>query len=209
MGIGAWLVVEGEMSPGQLIAFASLSAMVTDPIEELAGFYDEWLEFKVALQRINDILSAKREQSEGYAICPPLTGGIKFDNVSFKYDPQSTDNVLKNINLEILPGQKVAFVGRSGSGKSTLVNMVNRILTPTSGRILIDGIDVSTVDLISLRRQIGVVEQSPFVFSGTVRENIAITNPSVSYEAVVSAATLSGVHEFATESFNAIRYKNR
>ena len=87
MGIGAWLVVQGEMSPGQLIAFASLSAMVTDPIEELAGFYDEWLEFKVALQRINDILSAKREQSDGHAICPPKWQN-KFDNVSFKYDLQ-------------------------------------------------------------------------------------------------------------------------
>ena len=102
MGIGAWLVVRGEMSPGQLIAFASLSAMVTDPIEELAGFYDEWLEFKVALQRINDILSAKREQSDGHAICPPLTGGIKFDDVSFKYDPQSNDNVLKNIQALVV-----------------------------------------------------------------------------------------------------------
>lgn len=198
MGIGAWLVVEGKMSPGALIAFAALSAMVTNPIEELAGFYDEWLEFKIALQRINDILSAKREQSDGFAICPNISGGIKFENVSFKYDDQSPDNVLKNINLVISPGQKVAFVGRSGSGKSTLVNMVNGILTPTSGRVLVDDIDVSAVDVMSLRRQIGVVEQSPFVFSGTVRENITITNPSISYEAVVSAATLSGVHEFAS-----------
>jgi len=198
MGIGAWFVVEGKLTPGQLIAFASLSAMVTNPIQELAGFYDEWLEFKVALQRINDILSAKREQSQGFAVCPTIKGSIKFDNVSFKYDAQSSDNIIKNVDLEILPGQKVAFVGRSGSGKSTLINMVNRILSPTSGRILIDDIDISTLDVMSLRRQIGVVEQSPFVFSGTVRENITITNPSIPYEAVVSAATLSGVHEFAT-----------
>ena len=198
LGIGAWFVVKGKMTPGQLIAFSSLSAMVTNPIEELAGFYDEWLEFKVALQRINDILSAKREQSDSVAVCPTLVGGIKFENVSFKYDPESSDNVLNNINLEILPGQKVAFVGRSGSGKSTLVNMVNRILSPTDGRILIDGIDISSVDLISLRRQIGVVEQSPFIFSGTVRENISIINPNLPYESIVSAATLAGVHEFAS-----------
>ena len=198
LGIGAWFVVKGKMTPGQLIAFSSLSAMVTNPIEELAGFYDEWLKFKVALQRINDILSAKREQSDSVAVCPTLVGGIKFENVSFKYDPESSDNVLNNINLEILPGQKVAFVGRSGSGKSTLVNMVNRILSPTDGRILIDGIDISSVDLISLRRQIGVVEQSPFIFSGTVRENISIINPNLPYESIVSAATLAGVHEFAS-----------
>ena len=95
MGIGAWFVVEGKLTPGQLIAFASLSAMVTNPIQELAGFYDEWLEFKVALQRINDILSAKREQSQGFAICPTIKGGIKFDNVSFKYDAQSSDHIIK------------------------------------------------------------------------------------------------------------------
>ncbi len=198
MGVGAWFVAKGKMTPGQLIAFTSLSAMVTNPIEELAGFYDEWLEFKVALQRINDILSSKREQNDGVAICPPLSGSIKFENVTFSYDPESGVNVLNNVNLEIQAGQKVAFIGRSGCGKSTLVNMVNRILTPTSGRVLIDGIDISKLDLVSLRQQIGVVEQSPFVFSGTVRENITIVNPSTPYEAVVSAATLAGVHDFAS-----------
>ena len=198
LAVGAWFVVNGKMTPGQLIAFSSLSAMVTNPIEELAGFYDEWLEFKVALQRINDILSSKREQNDGVAICPPLSGSIKFENVSFSYDPDNSQNIINDLNLEIQAGQKVAFVGRSGSGKSTLVNMVNRILSPTSGRVLIDGVDVSTLDLVSLRQQIGVVEQSPFVFSGTVRENITIVNPSTPYEAVVSAATLAGVHDFAS-----------
>ena len=118
--------------------------------------------------------------------------------MTFSYDPESGVNVLNNVNLEIQAGQKVAFIGRSGCGKSTLVNMVNRILTPTSGRVLIDGIDISKLDLVSLRQQIGVVEQSPFVFSGTVRENITIVNPSTPYEAVVSAATLAGVHDFAS-----------
>ena len=116
MGIGAWFVVKGKMTPGQLIAFSSLSAMVTNPIEELAGFYDEWLEFKVALQRINDILSSKREQSDSVAVCPTLVGGIKFENVSFKYDPESSDNVLNNINLKFFLAKKWPC-GRSGSEK--------------------------------------------------------------------------------------------
>lgn len=198
LGVGAMFVVDGSMSAGALIAFTGIASMVTSPIEELAGFYDEYLEFKVALERINDILGEPREQNDTVALCPPLSGAIKFEDVSFSYNPDSDQKVLSNINLEIQAGQKVAFVGRSGSGKSTLVNMVNRLLIPTKGRVLLDGIDVSTLDLVSLRQQVGVVEQSPFVFSGTLRDNIAIANPALPYEALVSAATLAGVHEFAS-----------
>jgi subfamily B ATP-binding cassette protein HlyB/CyaB len=196
LAVGATLVIDGKMTAGSLIAFTGIASMVTNPIEELAGFYDEYLELRVALERINDILSSPREQNDGQTPCPELNGSIKFEDVSFSYDPDNATNVLSNINLEIQPAQKVAFVGRSGSGKSTLVNLVNRLLVPTSGRVLIDGVDISTVDLVSLRQQIGVVEQMPFIFSGTIRDNIATMNPSMSYEAVISAATLAGAHDF-------------
>ncbi|MBL4702444.1 MAG: peptidase domain-containing ABC transporter [Phycisphaeraceae bacterium] len=207
LSIGASLVIDGSMTAGSLIAFTGIASMVTGPVEELASFYDEYLEVQVALERINDILSVPREQNDGNAPCPELTGSIKFEEVSFSYDPAEGTNVLNNINLEIQPGQKVAFVGRSGSGKSTLVNMVNRLLTPTKGRVLVNGIDISTLDIVSLRKQIGVVEQMPFIFSGTVRDNITIANPSMSYEAVVSAATLAGAHDFT--SFFPMRYDTR
>lgn len=196
LGVGALLVIDGEMSAGSLIAFTGIAAMVTGPVEDIAGFYDEYLELRVALERINDILGEPREQNDGSTSAPEFSGAIKFEDVSFSYDAEGGKNVLNNINLEILPSQKIAFVGRSGSGKSTLVNMVNRLLDPTEGRVLIDGIDISSLDLVSLRRQIGVVEQTPFIFSNTVRGNISTANPTMPYEAVVSAATLSGAHDF-------------
>lgn len=198
LAVGATMVIDGSMTAGALIAFTGIASMVTDPVEELAGFYDDYLEVRVALERINDILGEEREQNEGSAPCPELTGSITFEDVSFSYDPTEGSNVLNNINLEIQPGQKVAFVGRSGSGKSTLVNMVNRLLVPTKGRVLVNGTDIASLDLVSLRKQIGVVEQLPFVFSGTVKDNIAYSNPAMSYEGLVSASTLAGVHEFVS-----------
>lgn len=195
LSIGAYFVLDGSLTAGSLIAFTGIAGQVTDPIEELAGFYDEYLEVTVALERVNDILGEEKEQNEGSLPCPELKGAIRFENVSFAY-PGSGQNVLNNVSLEIQPGQKVAFVGRSGCGKSTMLGLVNRILNPTEGRVLIDDIDLADVDLISLRQQIGVVEQFPFIFSGTVRENVAAANPAVSYEAVVSAATLAGAHDF-------------
>ncbi|MBL4614571.1 MAG: peptidase domain-containing ABC transporter [Magnetovibrio sp.] len=195
LGIGAYFVLEGSLSAGMLIAFTGIANQVTDPVEELADFYDEYLELKIALERLNDILCAEREPLNSEVICPDLKGHIRFENVSFKY----TDDgpwILKDIDLDIKAGQKVAFVGRSGSGKSTLARTVNRLLVPTQGNIYIDDIDISRVDVTTLRQKIGVVEQSPFIFSGTIRDNISIVDPSLELEAVVSAATLAGVHEF-------------
>ena len=196
LGIGAFFVLEGSLTAGQLIAFTAIAAAVMTPAEELANFYDEILELRIALDRLNDVLSVPREMISGAMPCPPLKGHIRFENLSFSYDPENGPKILKEINLEIQPGQKVAFVGRSGSGKSTLVNMVNRLLEPTEGTVFLDGIDISQLDHASLRQQIGVVEQKPYIFSGTIRENISKANPSLSLEANISAATLSGAHDF-------------
>ncbi|HEY9081644.1 peptidase domain-containing ABC transporter [Magnetovibrio sp.] len=198
LGLGAYFVLEGSLSAGLLIAFTGIANQVTDPVEELADFYDEYLELKIALERINDILSSPREPLNSEVICPPLKGHLRFENFSFKYT-EDGPWILKDINLDIKAGQKVAFVGRSGSGKSTLARTVNRLLVPTEGKIYIDDIDISRVDVTSLRQKIGVVEQSPFIFSGTIRDNISIAQPSLPLEAVVSAATLAGVHEFVDQ----------
>jgi len=196
LGLGASMVLDGNMTPGQLIAFTGIVSSVMGPAEGLANFYDEYLELRIALERVNDVLAAKSEQIQFDAVCPEFKGDIRFENVGFSFDPDTSKEVLSDINLEIKAGQKVALVGRSGSGKSTLVNMVNRLLDPTRGSIFIDTADISKLDVRSLRRQIGVVEQSPFIFSGTIRENIAKADPNMSLEAVVSAATLAGAHEF-------------
>ncbi len=195
MGVGAYLVLNGEMTAGGLIAFAAILGAVMEPAEALANFYDEFLELRVALDRLNDVLGSPREAVNSDRPCPLLKGGLRFERVSFRYAPDGR-NVLTDIDLEIQPGQKVAFVGRSGSGKTTLLNLVNRMLEPSSGTVSVDGVDISKVDLVSLRQQIGVVEQFPYLFSGTVRDNIAKANPGMPLESVIAAATLSGVGEF-------------
>ncbi len=195
LGFGAYMVLNGEMTAGGLVAFAAILGAVMEPAEALANFYDEFLELKVALLRLNDVLGSPREAVNSERPCPILKGGLRFERVSFRYAPEGR-NVLTDIDLEIQPGQKVAFVGRSGSGKTTLLNLVNRMLEPSSGTVCVDGVDIAKVDLVSLRQQIGVVEQFPYLFSGTVRDNIAKANPGMPLESVIAAATLSGVGEF-------------
>ena len=195
MAVGAYMVLNGDMTAGGLIAFAAILGAVMEPAEALANFYDEFLELKVALVRLNDVLGSPRESVNSDRPCPVLKGGLRFEKMSFRYAPDGR-NVLTDIDLEIQPGQKVAFVGRSGSGKTTLLSLVNRMLDPSAGTVFVDGVDISKVDLVSLRQQIGVVEQFPYLFSGTVRENIAKANPGMPLESVIAAATLAGVSEF-------------
>jgi len=130
---------------------------------------------------------------------PRIRGHIKFENVTFRYPTRPDKNALQNINLEIYPGQTVALVGRSGSGKSTFANMLLRLHEPNEGRIFIDGYDLKQLSISSLRAQIGVVPQEVFLFSGTIRENIAFGDPDARLEAVVGAAMLAGAHEFVSE----------
>ncbi len=195
LGIGASLVIEGSMTPGQLIAFVGILSQVSNPAKELADFYDEILELRIALDRLSDVLGSPKETSNIGVKCPEIAGHVKFSNVKFRYTEDGPD-VLSDINLDIPAGSKVAFVGRSGSGKSTLVNLLNRIVEPTHGSVTIDGLNISKVDLSSLRRKIGVVEQVPFVFGGTIRDNIAKADPSLPLDVVVSAATIAGCHQF-------------
>ena len=129
---------------------------------------------------------------------PPLKGEICFEDLTFSFRPGQPE-VLKDINLKIQPGTFVGIVGQSGSGKSTLMKLLPRLYEPGSGRILIDGYDIAKVELYSLRRQIGIVPQDPLLFSGTVGENIALTNPEASSEEIVRAARLANAHDFIME----------
>ena len=126
---------------------------------------------------------------------PPLKGNVRFENLSFGFLP-GMQQVLKEVNLEIPSGNFVGVVGQSGSGKSTLMKLLPRLYEPEKGRILIDGYDIGKVELYSLRRQIGVVPQDPLLFSGTVSDNIALTNPEASSEEIVRAARLASAHDF-------------
>jgi subfamily B ATP-binding cassette protein HlyB/CyaB len=195
--IGANLVMSGEFSVGMLVAFNMLAARVSGPILGMLNLWQEFQQAGISIDRLGDILNTRgepllRSSSEVLSV---IQGGVKFDNVSFRYDHNGPD-ILKNINLEVKPGQLIGIVGPSGSGKSTLTKLIQRFYTPQSGKILLDGVDLALVDTGKLRRNIGVVLQENFLFNRTIRQNIALANPSIPMELVVQAAKMAGAHEF-------------
>ncbi|MEM7761224.1 MAG: ATP-binding cassette domain-containing protein, partial [Cyanobacteria bacterium P01_A01_bin.40] len=131
--------------------------------------------------------------------CPPLKGHIRFEQVSFRYHPENPNNILENLSFEIQPGQTIALVGRSGSGKTTISKLILGLYTPTEGQILIDGLDMASISLHSLREQIGVVDQANFLFGSTIAENISIGHPQATQAELVAAAKQAGADGFIRE----------
>ncbi len=196
---GAQLVMRNELSVGQLIAFNMLAGRISSPILKLVQLAQDFQQARIAVSRLGDILNAPREPGfhPGRSRLPAVRGEIRFEAVRFRYRPD-TAPVLEGLDLAIRPGEIIGIVGKSGSGKSTLAKLLQRLYVPESGRVLVDGVDLATVDTAWLRRQAGVVLQESFLFNRTVRENIAICHPALPMEAVVTAATLAGAHEFIT-----------
>lgn len=196
--VGAALVLRGELSLGQLIAFRIISGYVTQPLLRLSSIWQNIQELRVSFERLADIVDTPIESAEADQAkipLPPLIGNVKFENVTFGFS-KGTKKVLRNINLEVESGSFVGIVGQSGSGKSTLMKLMPRLYSPDNGRINIDDYDIDKVELYSLRRQIGIVPQDPLLFSGTVAENISLTNPNAGTDEIVRAAKLACAHEF-------------
>lgn len=198
MWLGARLVIDGELSVGQLIAFNMLASHVAAPVIRLAQMWSDFQQVGVSVERLGDILNTETENTHGGITLPPVKGQIVFDHVHFRYRPDHQD-VLSNIHLLIRPGERIGIVGRSGSGKSTLSLLLQRLHTAQRGRILIDGVDIALADPASLRRQLGVVPQESQLFRGTLRQNIALTDPGAPLEKVMQMASLAGAHGFITE----------
>ena len=199
--VGATLVLGGEMSLGQLIAFRIISGYVTQPMLRLSGIWQSVQELKVSFERLADVVDTPEESSvedQQKIPLPPLDGAVDFENVTFSFAPGAAP-VLQNVTLQIPAGTFVGIVGQSGSGKSTLTKMLSRLYAPSSGRVLIDHYDIDKVELYSLRRQIGIVPQEPLLFSGTIAENIALTDPEATSDAIVAAASLACAHDFIME----------
>ena len=199
--VGASMVLKGELSLGQLIAFRIISGYVTQPLLRLSGIWQNIQELKVSFERLADVVDTPEESDDSdkqKIPLPPILGEVKFEDLCFSFNP-SAAQVLRHIDLVIPAGTFVGVVGQSGSGKSTLTKMLPRLYDPTTGRILIDGYDIDKVELYSLRRQIGMVPQEPLLFSGSVAENIALTDPDASSDAIMQAARLACAHEFIME----------
>lgn len=194
---GAQLVMRGELSVGQLVAFNMLAGRISGPILKLVQLAQDFQQARMSVDRLGDILNTPREAgfNPNRSTLPGLRGAVSFERVRFRYQPDAP-LVLDELDLQIAPGEIIGIVGRSGSGKSTLTKLVQRLYVPEAGRVLVDGVDLATVDTGWLRRHLGVVLQDSFLFNRSVRDNIAVSNPALPMEAVVQAAQQAGAHEF-------------
>ncbi|MGY4396689.1 subfamily B ATP-binding cassette protein HlyB/CyaB [Sphingomonas sp. UYAg733] len=193
---GAGQVIAGAMTVGGLVAFNMFAQRVSGPVIRMAQLWQDFQQVRLSIERLGDVLNSPVEPGMGSRIAlPQLKGAIRFDGVKFRYGLDGPWT-LDDINLDIPAGGTLGVAGSSGSGKSTLTKLLQRLYTPASGRILIDGVDIAQIDPAWLRRQIGVVLQENLLFNRTIRENIALANPAMPLEAVMAAAELSGAHEF-------------
>jgi subfamily B ATP-binding cassette protein HlyB/CyaB len=197
---GARLVIGGEMSVGELVAFNLLASRVSSPVLRLAQVWQDFHQARLSVLRLGDILNTTAEPtySTGRTLLPAIRGNVSFEHVTFRYRIDGVE-VLRDVSFDVPAGQMVGIVGPSGSGKSTFAKLVQRLYVPESGRVSIDGMDLSLVDPAWLRRQIGVVLQENVLFNRSVRDNIALADPAMQMDRVIAAATLAGAHDFILE----------
>jgi ATP-binding cassette subfamily B protein len=196
--VGAYLVINKQLTLGQLIAFRIIAGYTTSPLLRLIQLWQNFQETALSLERLADILDSPQEieiSGRDNIPMPAIQGQVTYENLSFRFLPNGPLQ-LANINLSFPQGGFVALVGQSGSGKSTLMKLLSRLYEPEAGRILIDSYDINKVELYSLRSQIGVVLQDTLLFQGTVQENIALTNPAASQEEIIEAAKIAYAHDF-------------
>lgn len=192
---GAWLSLNGELTHGELISFVLYTNVLIKPIDKVSALLELYPKGMAGFKRFQDLLKEEPDvQDRPNAIhVNELKGNIKFENVHFSYDRYK--KVLSNINLEIKPGETVAFVGPSGAGKTTICSLIPRFYDVDEGSITIDEIDIRDMTKKSLRSQIGIVQQDVFLFTGTVRENIAYGNRNATFEEIKEAAKRAHLHE--------------
>ena len=193
---GARMVTHGTLSPGSFIAFNLYLAMLVMPLRSLGMWIGQLQRATAAGERIFEIMDEPEEVTDrpGAIDLPPGPGEIRFEHVAFEY--LADRRVLSDVDLDIDAGRIVALIGHTGSGKTTLTSLVPRFYDVSSGRVTLDGVDVRDVTLTSLRREIGVISQEPFLFSATVRENITFGAPHLTDEEVERVARLAQAHEF-------------
>ncbi|MGB1271429.1 MAG: type I secretion system permease/ATPase, partial [Endozoicomonas sp.] len=194
---GSIEVIHSVMTVGELIAFNMLSGQIAGPILRLAQLWQDFQQFRISMDRLGDVINTPPESEVNLQqpAMPDIKGSIHLDNVVFRYTPSGSE-VLKQLSLNIPAGQLVGVAGRSGSGKSTISKLIQRLYIPESGKIFIDGHNTALLNPAWLRRQIGIVLQDNVLFTGSIRDNIALSVPAAEMESVIHAAELAGAHEF-------------
>jgi ATP-binding cassette subfamily B protein len=194
--VGARMVTHHTLTIGGFVSFNLYLGMLVMPLRSLGMWIGQAQRATAAGERIFQVMDEPEEVADrpGARELPPGPGAIRFDHVDFAYLPGRT--VLEDVDLAVPAGRTIALIGHTGSGKTTLTSLVPRFYDATSGRVTVDGVDVRDVTLTSLRREIGVISQDPFLFSATVRENIAFGAPDLSDDEIERAARLAQAHEF-------------
>jgi subfamily B ATP-binding cassette protein HlyB/CyaB len=195
---GVSLVFDGRLSVGQLIAFQMFASQLSGPILRLVHMWQDFQQAKLSLDRIADIINTPPEVVGGAITVKELKGEIVAKDITFRYTPDGP-LVLDNVSFNIASGMMVGIVGRSGSGKSTIGKLIQRLYLPLEGSILIDGVDIRHLDPLFLRYRTGIVLQECFLFSGTIKENIAMAAPDANMERIIQVAHVAGAHEFISE----------
>ena len=196
--IGIKVIGVGEIGIGTFMAFSTYISMFWSPIRNLANFYNNIVTNISAAERIFDILDTEPEimDQEGVEELPDIKGEVEFEHVSFSYNDESDKYVLDDVSFQIKPGETIALVGPTGAGKTTIVNLISRFYDSKKGRVLIDGYDIKEVSLYSLRRQMGIMTQDNFLFSGTIKDNIRYGKLNATDEDIIAAAKAVNAHDF-------------
>ena len=196
LGAGAVFVTRGTTTTGELIAFLLYLNLFFAPIQQLSSVFDTWQQARISIGRIEGLLAVPSGTPAAAEPIEPgrLTGRLELVDVRFRY-AGAADDALQGVDLTIEPGQMVAFVGETGAGKSTVLKLVARFYDVTGGAVMADGVDVRHLDLAAFRQQLGVVPQEPFLFAGTIRDNIAYGRPEASEAEVEAAARAVGAHQ--------------
>jgi len=197
MYVGAHQIASGTLTVGGFVSYTLLLGFLVAPIMQIVSIGTQLTEALAGLERTQEIMRERPEDQDPKRSLPlrDIVGQIQFDNVSFTYD--GIHDVLRDISFRADPGTVTALVGSSGSGKSTTIGLISAFYTPTKGRILVDGTDLSTVRLDSYRTRLGVVLQESFLFDGTIRENVSFSRPDASNEEILRACRIARVDEFA------------
>jgi ATP-binding cassette subfamily B protein len=200
LGVGSVLVPRGVVTSGVVIAFLLYLNMFFSPIQQLSQTLDTWQQAAASLEKIEELLSTPSgTPAPADPVVPGrLRGVVRFDGVRFAYPDTVGEPALDGIDVTIASGETVALVGETGAGKSTLVKLAARFYDPSEGTVSVDGIDLRTIELGAFRRQLGIVPQEAFLFTGTVRDNVAYGRPDATDAEVEAAARAVGAHDFVT-----------